>query len=104
MSEFERRPATENDLIIVNDRHGFDENPNLESPIMYDVLVDGHPAKAGVGSFGLYSTRILLLFDPPHPEFGEEFGTKYFMFDDNKPGVVNWGHEGKSFFIELLVQ
>ena len=103
MSKVEKRPATENDILVINDRHGFDENPNLDPPILHDVLVDGHPAKAGVGSFGMYSTRILLLFDPPHPEFGDEFGTKYFMFDDNVPGLVNWGHEGKSFRIELIV-
>ncbi len=97
-------PATEETLIVVNDRHGFDQNPDTSDPIMHDVLVDGTPARAGVGSFGAYSTRIVLLFKPPHPEWGEEFATKYFAFDDNKPGVLNWGTEGKSFIIERIVE
>ena len=58
-------PATEASPVIENDNHGFDENPNCEAAIMHDVLVDGTPAKTGVGSFGMYSTRIVLRFDPP---------------------------------------
>jgi len=45
-----------------------------------------------------------LVFEPPHPEWGEEFATKYFAFDDKKPGVLNWGIEGKSFLIERIVE
>ena len=97
-------PATEETLVVENDRHGFDQNPNLDPPIMHDVLIDGTPARAGVGSFGAYSTRIVLVFDPPHPEWGEEFATKYFAFDDKKPGVLNWGTQGKSFLIERIVE
>ncbi len=104
MTEVKTSPATEQDLIIQNDRHGFDENPNLEPPKMVDVLVDGQLAKAGVGSFGGYSTRIVLLFDPPHPEWGNEFATKYFFFDEKTPGVLNWGHYGKTFQIEKIVK
>ena len=104
MTEVKTRPATEADLIVQNDRHGFDQNPNLEPPIMHDVLVDGQPAKAGVGSFGAYSTRIVLAFNPPHPEWGDEFATKHFIFDEKEPGVVNWGHDGKSFHIEMIVK
>lgn len=97
-------PATETSLAVENDSHGFDENPNYEAPIMHDVLVDGTPAKAGVGSFGMYSTRIVLLFDPPHPEWGNEFATKHFIIDEGNPGVLKWGHEGKSFNIEKIVE
>ena len=61
MSKIEKRPATENDILVINDRHGFDENPNLDPPILHDVLVDGHPAKAGVGSFGMYSTNSIII-------------------------------------------
>ena len=103
MTEIKTCPVTEIDLIVQNDNHGFDQNPSLEPPIMHDVLVDGRAAKAGVGSFGAYSTRIVLVFDPPHPEWGNEFSTKYFIFDDKEPGVVKWGHEGKSFHIEKIV-
>ena len=97
-------PATEASLAVENDNHRFDENPNREAPIMHDVLVDGTPAKAGVGSFGTYSTRIVLLFDPPHPEWGSEFATKKFTFDEKNPGVLNWGSDGKSFTIEKIVE
>ena len=97
-------PATETSLAVENDSHGFDENPNYEAPIMHDVLVDGTPAKAGVGSFGMYSTRIVLLFDPPHPEWGGEFAIKRFIIEENNPGVMKWGHEGKSFNIEKIVE
>ncbi|MBT3970848.1 MAG: gamma-glutamylcyclotransferase [Euryarchaeota archaeon] len=104
MTEVKTCPATEADLIVQNDIHGFDPNPHSDPPIMHDVLVDGQPAKAGVGSFGAYSTRIVLVFDPPHPEWGDEFATKYFIFDDKELGVVNWGHDGKSFHIEKIVE
>jgi hypothetical protein len=97
-------PATEEILVVVNDRHGFDQNPDTSDPIMHDVLVDGIPARAGVGSFGAYSTRIVLVFEPPHPEWGREFATKYFAFDDKKPGVLNWGTQGKSFLVERIVE
>jgi hypothetical protein len=104
MTEIKTCPATEIDLIVQNDNHGFDQNPSLEPPMMHDVLVDGQPAKAGVGSFGAYSTRIVLVFDPPHPKWGNEFSTKYFIFNDKEPGVVKWGHEGKTFNIEKIVK
>ena len=97
-------PATETSLAVENDSHGFEENPNTEAPIMHDVLVDGIPAKAGVGSFGMYSTRIVLLFDPPHPKWGNEFATKRFMIEEDNPGVLKWGHEGESFNIEKIVE
>lgn len=72
--------------------------------MMHDVLVDGIPAKAGVGTFGMYSTRIVLLFDPPHPKWGGEFATKRFRIDEDNPGVLKWGDEGGSFNIERIVE
>ena len=102
MSERSTIPATEQNLAVQNDTHGFDEQPAQEAPIFHDVLIDGVPAKAGVGSFGGYSTRIVLLFDPPHAEFGEEFATKYFMFEDNDSGVMKWGHDGRSLLVEKI--
>jgi hypothetical protein len=97
-------PATEASLVVENDNHGFDENPNPEAPIMHDVLVDGTRAKAGVGSFGTYSTRIVLLFDPPHSKWGNEFTTKDFNIDKDNPGVLKWGHNGESCNIEKIVE
>jgi len=45
-----------------------------------------------------------LAFEPPHSEWGREFATKSFAFDDNKPGVLNWGTQGKSFLIEMIIE
>ena len=97
-------PATETSLVVENDNHGFDENPNREAPIMHDVLVDGTSAKAGVGFFGTYSTRIVLLFYPPPPQWGSEFATKKFTLDERNPGVLKWGDDGGSFNIEKIVE
>lgn len=102
MSEISTIPATEQNLVVENDNHGFDEKQNQEPPRMHDVLIDGEPAKAGVGSFGGYSTRILLLFDPPPAEFGSEFATKRFRFNENEPSVMEWGNDGRSLIIEKI--
>ena len=45
-----------------------------------NVLVDGHPATCCQGDFGTHSTRLQLLFNPPHPKWGEGFVTKYYRF------------------------
>ncbi len=45
-----------------------------------NVLVNGHPATCCRGDFGTHSTRLQLLFDPPHPKWGEGFVTKYYRF------------------------
>jgi hypothetical protein len=97
-------PGTEENLMIENDNHRFDENPNLDSLVMHNVLVDGFSAKAGVGYFGTFSERISLIFESPHPQLGEYFTTKYFIFDNKIPGKVNWGHDEQSFKIEKIVQ
>ena len=36
--------------------------------------------------------KIVIIWDQPHSEFGEDFMTKYFLM--NKPGILKWGHEG----------
>lgn len=102
--ETNTQPATEASLIVTNDRHGFDQNPNYEAPIMHKVLVDGEPALAGIGSFGAYSERIVLAFDPPHEEWGQEFATKYFRIEKDNPGILTWGNDGRSFRIDIIIE
>ncbi|MAM35979.1 MAG: hypothetical protein CL988_02300 [Euryarchaeota archaeon] len=98
------KPATEQDLFVENDTHGFEEKKEIETPKMHSVLVDGWPAKAGVGSFGAFSTRIVIKFDSPHPEYGEEFATKHFMFDESQPGLVRWGHDNATMRIQKILE
>ena len=64
------------------------------------VLVDGEKAKCVMGTFGTWSERFNLSFEEEHPELGKEFSTKYFEFLE--PGVIGWGHEGKSLKIVVL--
>ena len=104
MNERKTRPAlSDEDLLIPNDR-GMMDSPghNPGPPIMADVLIDGVPAKAGIGFFGTWSQRITLVFEKEHPKYGKEWGTKYYMFDENEPGKVCWGHNGESFRIEII--
>ena len=104
MNEKKTRPAvTSADLLIPNDRGMMDPPRDVPGPpIMTDVLVDGVPAKAGIGFFGTWSERILLIFEEEHPIYGKEWGTKYYMFDKEEPGKVNWGHYGESFRVEII--
>ena len=103
MNEIRTRPATEQDLNIPNDDNRMHPRQDGAPYILHDVLVDGHRGKAGVGSLGLWSERILLVFDTPHEKFGKEWMTKYFIFDDKDPGLVRWGHSGESFRLDLIV-
>lgn len=93
-------PGTEENLMLEIDNHPFDANPQPLSP-PHPVLVDGIRGFASVGSQGGYSTRILISLDEEHPDLGREFVTKYFIFD--APGLVKWGHYGKSFTIEKII-
>jgi hypothetical protein len=94
-------PGTEENLQLEVDAHPFDEvrQPTSEP---YPVLVDGIRGVASVGSHGGYSTRIVILLEEEHPDLGKEFATKYFMIDT--PGVVKWGHDGKSFTIDKIIE
>ena len=104
MANMKTRPAEQKDLLIENDTHGFEKHPPEGPPQLHRVLIDGKPGLAGIGSQGTYSERILLVFDEPHPEFGEEFMTKNFHFDRREPGLLHWGHEKRTFNIEIMTE
>lgn len=94
-------PATEETLQLEIDDHPMaTPRPQQLSP-PHPVLVDGIPGTAAVGSMGGYSTRLLIQLESEHPDLGIEFGTKYFRFLE--PGLVEWGHDGKRFTLENVV-
>ena len=94
-------PATEENLALEVDTNPFDENPPKRLSPPHPVIVDGIRGTAAVACFGTYSTRIGLQLEEEHPELGSDFRTKYFTFTE--PGVVSWGHEGKSFQIQKIL-
>ena len=99
-TDIKTEPGTEENLQLVRDPHPFDEAPQTPSTF-HPVLVDGIRGLAAVGSLGGYSTRIAVELEEEHPDLGREFATKYFMI--NEPGVVEWGHDGKSFTIQKIL-
>ena len=94
-------PATEENLQLeIDDPPMATPRPDqLSAP--HPVLVDGIVGTAAVGSLGGYSTRLAMQLESEHPDFGTEFGTKYFRFLE--PGVVEWGHSGKRFNLLKIV-
>ena len=77
-------------------------------PIVYDngepktirIVVDGHTARCFLLDRGWNSTKIVILFDKPHPVWDMSFTTKYFDFI--KPGELRWGHDEKLMKLELI--
>ena len=94
-------PGTEENLALANDIHPFDDAPAMCSD-PHPVLVDGIYGRASVGTLGGYSTRICIELDEEHPELGTYFVTKYFKI--TTPGEVSWGHDGKSFSIQKIIE
>ncbi len=97
-TDYITEPGTEHNLRLHRDATPFSPG-ELSDP--HPVLVDGILGLASIGSHGAYSERIYVALQEEHPELGREFGTKYFLIDE--PGVVKWGHEGKSFTIEKII-
>ena len=95
---FSTVPATEENLRLEKDATPFSPG-ELSDP--YPVLVDGILGVASIGSDGAYSDRIYVALEEEHPDLGREFATKYFHIEE--PGIVSWGHEGKSFTIQRIV-
>jgi hypothetical protein len=64
------------------------------------LTVDGHPVKGLItGSVG-WSTRIVLLFEQLHPEFGTEFMTKRFMIEP--AGYLLYGYNQKPLRLKRI--
>jgi len=62
------------------------------------ILVDNYPARCYIrAATDVGSTKIWIIFDEKHPQHGDEFGTKYFRFEE--PGKMQWGHSGEHMTI-----
>ena len=61
------------------------------------VIVDGHPGSCFLEDRGWNSTRIVIVFDQPHPMWGESSVTKHFLFE--APGRMYWGM--RAIFIKI---
>ena len=68
---------------------------------MVRVTVDGCLASCFLHDRVCYSTKLVILFDKPHPRWGENFTTKYFLFDC--PGKMVWGHNGECMDIDAVL-
>ena len=69
---------------------------------MIRVIADDHPASCFLQDRGWNSTRIVIVFDQPHPMWGESFVTKHFLFE--RPGKMYWGHEGNHIKISAILE
>ena len=99
--EKETIPATEESLQLEIDGHRMNTPRAPRLSDFHPVLIDGIEGTAAVGAMGGYSTRLVLQLENPHPDFGVDFGTKYFHFLE--PGLVEWGHDGKQFTVLKIV-
>ena len=64
------------------------------------LTVDGHPAKGLITDSVGWSTRIVLLFEKPHPEFGKEFMTKRFLVEP--AGYLTYGFNQKPLCLKRI--
>ena len=64
------------------------------------LTVDGNSAKGLITDSVGWSTRIVLLFDQPHPMFGKEFMTKRFLIEP--AGYLVYGHNQKPLRIKRI--
>jgi hypothetical protein len=64
------------------------------------LTVDGHLAKGLITNSVGWSTRIVLLFDQPHPIFGKEFMTKKFLIEP--AGYLVYGYNQKPLRIKRI--
>ena len=88
--------AVTEDMVPINP---MEADPDSIPPNILKVTVDGK--NAGCFIQERYSSpKIVILFDKPHPRWGEYFTTKYFLFSE--PGNMQWGHEGEYMKLELI--
>ena len=64
------------------------------------LTVDGHPAKGLITDSIGWSTRIVLLFEKPHPDFGREFMTKRFLVEP--AGYLTYGFNQKPLRLKRI--
>ena len=72
-----------------------------DEPNTIKIVVDENKARCFLLDRGWGSTKIVILFDNPHPDWGDYFTTKYFDFVE--PGIMRWGHNDESMKISKIV-
>ena len=88
-----KKPITESDIPIIKSGEDF-----LKGALK--AYIDDQPALIAVVEIDWGSDKIVIDFEKENSEWPEGFWTKYFFFKDDEPGVLHWGHEGKSMRIE----
>jgi hypothetical protein len=64
------------------------------------IIVDGHDAECYIAErFG--SSKVVILFEKEHPEWGGTFTTKNFSF--TKAGTMSWGHMQETMYITTVL-
>ena len=64
------------------------------------LTVDGHPAKGLITDSIGWSTRIVLLLEKPHPDFGRECMTKRFLVEP--AGYLTYGFNQKPLRLKRI--
>ena len=71
-----------------------------DEPKTIRIVVDENKARCFLLDRGWSSTKIVILFDNPHPVWDDYFTTKYFHFVE--PGVMRWGHNEERMKISKI--
>ena len=88
-----KKPITESDIPIIKPGEDF-----LKGALK--AYVDDQPALIAAVERDWASTKIAIDFEKENSEWPEGFTTKYFFFKDDEPGVLHWGHDGRSMRID----
>ena len=63
------------------------------------IIVDGRDAECYIAE-RLGSSKVVILFEKEHPEWGAAFTTKHFSF--TKAGTMSWGHMQETMHITTV--
>ena len=93
-----QRDDAKNEPEIIESDFPIDSGQEQFEPLL--LTVDDHPAKGLITNSVGWSTRIVLLFDPPHPQFGKEFMTKRFLIEP--AGHLTYGMNQKPLRLKRI--
>ncbi|MBC8371305.1 MAG: hypothetical protein H8E25_14990 [Planctomycetes bacterium] len=88
-----KKPIIESEIPIIKPGEDFIERA-LKS------YVDDQLALIGIVGGEFSSDKIVIVFEKENTEWPDGFHTKYFLFKEDEPGVLSWGHDGRSMKIE----
>ena len=90
---------TDNEKILITEEMIPIVSGNGE-PKKIRIVVDEQTARCFLLDRGWNSTKIVILFDKPHPVWNEFFTTKHFDFIE--PGKMKWGHDNEIMSISKM--